>query len=388
MISFENTEVAFRYKSNKELKRALWLFKFMASPAINSLGTKLLATSLKLKLPVNGLIRNTAFAQFCGGESMDECTNTMKNLAQYGVKSLLDYSVEGKEEEEDFNKTAKMISKTIDVANENHSVPFAVFKLTGVMSFSLLQKLNDSKPLTDQEEKQYIYAIKRIDKICRKAHSLKVPVMIDAEESWIQDAIDQIVEEMMMNYNKEMAVVYNTIQMYRHDRLEFLGRSHKHSQKHGYYLGVKVVRGAYMEKERERAEEMGYPSPIQATKEDTDKDYDLALDYIMNNRAGISLCAGTHNEESSDYLCQLMKIHKVKKEDSKIYFAQLLGMSDHISFNLAEAGYNVVKYVPFGPIKDVMPYLIRRAEENTSIAGQTGRELKLLTEEVQRRKKA
>ncbi len=388
MISFDNTKTAFKYKSDKELKRALWLFKMMASPVINSLGTKMLSLSLKLRLPVIGLIRNTAFAQFCGGESIEECNQTMNKLAEHGVQSLLDYSVEGKESEEDFNRTAKMVSKTIDIAKENPAVPFAVFKLTGVMALSLLQKLNESQPLTEQEEKQYNFAIKRIDKICKKAYNLGVPVMIDAEESWIQDAIDEIVEEMMMNYNKESAIIYNTLQMYRHDRLDFLKRKHKHSQVNGYFLGVKIVRGAYMEKERERALQLNYPSPIQPDKESTDKDYDLSLEYIMDNISGMALCAGTHNENSSDFLCRLMKVHEMKMKDSKVYFAQLLGMSDHISFNLADSGYNVVKYVPFGPIKDVMPYLIRRAEENTSIAGQTGRELRLLTEEVSRRNHA
>ncbi len=360
----------------------------MANPTINSLGTKMLATSLKLRLPVIGLIKGTAFAQFCGGESIDECNQTMDKLAEHGVQSLLDYSVEGKEAEEDFNRTAKMVSKTIDISKANPSVPFAVFKLTGVMALSLLEKLNDGSPLTEQEEKQYHFAIKRIDKICKKACSLDVPVMIDAEESWIQGAIDQIVEEMMMNYNKESAIIYNTLQMYRHDRLDYLKKTHRHSQVNGYFLGMKIVRGAYMEKERERALVNNYPSPIQPDKEATDRDYDAAVEYIMENLAGMSLCAGTHNEQSSDNLCGLMKVHKIEKNDPKIYFAQLLGMSDHISFNLAAAGFNVVKYVPFGPIKDVMPYLIRRAEENTSIAGQTGRELKLLSEEVKRRKQA
>ncbi len=388
MISFNNTKTAFKYKSDKELKRALWLFRLMASPTINTIGTKMLAISLKLRLPVIGLIRHTAFAQFCGGESIDECNQTMDKLAEHGVQSLLDYSVEGKEAEEDFNRTAKMVSKTIDIAKINPAVPFAVFKLTGVMALSLLQKLSEGAPLNEQEEKQYHFAIKRIDKICKKAFNLDVPVMIDAEESWIQGAIDQIVEEMMMNYNKESTIVYNTLQMYRHDRMEFLKKSHQHSQVNGYFLGVKIVRGAYMEKERERAQDNNYPSPIQPDKEATDRDYDLAIEYIMDNLNGMALCAGTHNEHSSDYLCGLMNVHKLDKKDSKVYFAQLLGMSDHISFNLADAGFNVVKYVPFGPIKDVMPYLIRRAEENTSIAGQTGRELKLLSEEVKRRKQA
>lgn len=385
MLSFKNTEIAFRSKSKSQLRKAYYLFKLMGNPSLSKYGGKLSELALKIKLPIKGLIRKTVFEQFCGGESMEQCALRIEDLASYNIKTILDYSVEGKESEKDFNRTMKQTLASLDFANKNDNIPFAVFKVTGVARFALLEKVNSKFTLTEEEQKEFDRAKHRINKICKKAYQYKIPVMIDAEESWIQDAIDNIVEEMMMTYNKERAIVYNTLQLYRHDRLAFLKQSHEHSKDHGYFLGVKLVRGAYIEKENDRAIELGYTSPIQTSKENSDKDYDLALEYCCENIHGIAVCAGTHNEESSKYLVDLMKTYKIKKTDPKIYFAQLLGMSDHISYNLADNGYNTVKYVPYGPVQDVLPYLVRRAEENTSIAGQTGRELKLIMQEIQRR---
>ena len=385
MISFDNTKTAFDYKNDKELKKAYLLFKLIGMPTLSSLGMKMATVGLKLNLPITSLIKSTVFDQFCGGEDIETSKATMDKLAKYGVHSLLDYSVEGKESEKDFNSCAKMIQKTIAIASESDHIPFAVFKVTGVMRFALLEKLNNNETLTEDEEKEYERAYKRINTICKKGFNLKVPVMIDAEESWIQDAIDQIVEEMMEKYNKQKAIIYNTVQMYRHDRLAYVKESHERSKDGGFFIGLKIVRGAYMEKERERAIEKGYESPIQPDKDATDRDYNLALEYCAENHAGINICAGTHNEYSSLYLTQLLEKYDIDKLSPSVYFAQLLGMSDHISFNLSEEHYNVVKYVPFGPVKDVMPYLIRRAEENTSISGQSSRELLLLKKEMQRR---
>ncbi len=385
MISFDNTKTAFSYKNDKELKKAYLLFKLIGMPRLSSLGMKMATVGLKLNLPITSLIKSTVFDQFCGGEDIDTSKATMDKLAKYGVHSLLDYSVEGKENENDFNSCGKMIQKTISIASESDHIPFAVFKITGVMRFALLEKLNNKEALTEEEEKEYQRAYKRINAICKKGFNLKVPVMIDAEESWIQDAIDDIVEEMMATYNKQAAIIYNTVQMYRHDRLAYLKESHERSKDNGYFIGLKIVRGAYMEKERERAIDNGYESPIQPDKDATDRDYNLALEYCAENHAGINVCAGTHNEYSSLYLTQLLEKYDIDKLNPSIYFAQLLGMSDHISFNLSEDHYNVVKYVPFGPVRDVMPYLIRRAEENTSISGQSSRELLLLKKEMKRR---
>lgn len=386
MISFDNTKIAFKAKSDQDLYKAYLLFKVMGNTSLTSIGKSLTEFAFKFHLPVKGIIKKTVFKQFCGGESIDDCSEAIENLGKYNVKALLDYSVEGKESEDEFNRTMKTILKTLEYAKTNTNIPFAVFKVTGVARFALLEKINAGKTLSAEEEKEFDHVKLRVDKICKKAAHIKIPVMIDAEESWIQDTIDELAQDMMRKYNKQSAIVYNTLQMYRWDRLDFLKKSHEDSKFHGYFLGVKIVRGAYMEKERERASKIGYASPIQKTKENSDKDYDLSLEYCVQNIAGISLCAGTHNEMSSMYLTKLMTLHKIDKKNTKIYFAQLLGMSDHISFNLSDADYNVVKYVPFGPVKDVMPYLLRRADENTSIAGQTSRELKLIMAERERRR--
>jgi len=386
MVSFNNTEIAFNSKSKLQLHKAYYLFKLMGHPVLSKMGGKLAELAISLHLPIKGIIKSTVFQQFCGGENIEECALRIDKLAQYHIKTILDYSVEGKASEKDFNRTMKQTLASLDFANKNKNIPFAVFKVTGVARFELLEKVNFGKVLSEEEQKEYDRALHRIDKICKKAFQYKIPVMIDAEESWIQDTIDGIVEDMMKEYNKQDAIVYNTLQMYRHDRLDYFKKAHNNSQHNGYFIGMKLVRGAYMEKENARAMRMGYPTPIQANKEASDRDYDLALEYACENINGISICAGTHNEESSQHLIQLMKLHEIEKSDSKIYFAQLLGMSDHISYNLAADGYNTMKYVPYGPVKDVLPYLIRRADENTSIAGQTSRELNLIIQEIKRRK--
>jgi len=387
MVSFDNTKIAFQSKSNLGLTKAFYLFKLMGNPFLSKIGAILAHWALNLRLPVKAMVKNTVFQQFCGGETIDECAVKIEALAKYNIKTILDYSVEYKASEKDFDRTMKQTLASLDFSSKITNIPFAVFKITGVGRFELLEKVNSSKPLNESEQQEYDRVLHRIEKICKKAHQYKIPVMIDAEESWIQDAIDGIVEDMMKEYNKEKAIIYNTLQMYRWDRLDYLKRAHKESQHEGYFLGMKLVRGAYMEKENERAQKMGYTTPIQPNKKSSDRDYDLALEYACENNSGIAICAGTHNEDSSKYLLQLMKLYKIEKNDPKVYFAQLLGMSDHISFNLADAGYNTVKYVPYGPVKEVLPYLIRRAEENTSIAGQTSRELNLIMKERRRRRR-
>ena len=307
-------------------------------------------------------------------------------LSKYNVGTILDYSVEGKDSEEDLDATRDEIIATINEAAKNDMIPFSVFKMTGIASTSILEKSNTSiENLSEAEFKDFTAAKSRVEAICEAAYKASVPVFVDAEDSWFQDIIDTLTIEMMERFNKESAIVFNTIQMYRHDRLAFL-QSMEAAKANNYFLGIKLVRGAYMEKEREVAAEKGYASPIQPDKESTDKDYNLALEYLVENISCASLCAGTHNERSSKYLVELMATHGVDKADKRIFFAQLLGMSDHISFNLAHAGYNVAKYVPYGPVKEVIPYLMRRAQENTSVAGQTGRELKLILHEKNRRK--
>ena len=387
MISFDNTEVAFGYKSDKDLKRAYRLFTLVGKPWLVRLGKWFTPVAFKLRLPVSGLIKRTIFRQFCGGETINECDETIALLHQYGVGTILDYSVEGKVEEDDFDATCDEIIATLEKAKGNVAVPFAVFKVSGISRHGLLEKLNDENTeLTDGERREFADVAQRVDKICAKAAAVNTPVFIDAEETWIQNTIDRLALSMMKKYNKESAVVYNTVQMYRHDRLAYLKEVAATAEREQFFLGIKLVRGAYMEKERERAQEKGYPSPIQPDKASCDLDFDDALRLMMEHIDRFAICAGTHNENSSALLAQLIQEKGLDPNDKRLYFAQLLGMSDHISFNLSNAGFLVAKYVPYGPVQEVMPYLLRRADENTSVAGQTGRELGLLMKEVKRRK--
>ena len=388
MISFDNTEVAFSSKSNRDLKRAYWLFRIISSPSIVKFGKGATNLALNLRLPISAPIKATIFRQFCGGETIVECDQTIANLGKFGIGTILDYSVEGKTSDEDFDQTVDIIIQTIHRAANDPHIPFAVFKVTGIGRHDLIEKASTKGYTpTSVEQTEINVIIARIDRICQAAHEAGTPVFIDAEESWIQDAIDQWTFDMMLKYNKEKCIVFNTLQMYRHDRLAFLTDCLNLAKENNVKYGIKLVRGAYMEKERARAAEKGYTSPIQATKADTDKDYNAALKVILENRFVFSLCAGTHNEASSALLMQMMQEAQIDPQSEQFYFAQLLGMSDHISYNVAHEKYRVAKYVPFGPVKEVLPYLLRRADENTSVAGQTGRELSLIIKELDRRAK-
>lgn len=386
LINFSDTATAFRNKSDFDLRKSYILFSTLGSPAVVKMGKGLTEFAFKSGLPVKGLIKKTVFNQFCGGESIENCGESIDKLIEAGVGSILDYSVEGKEIESEFDRTKDTVVHSIEYASEKVGVPIAVFKPTGMGRFALYEKKSAGHQLTANEEAEWQRVVGRYTEICDAADKFNIPVMVDAEESWIQDAVDELVTQLQMQHNRERVVVLNTIQFYRHDRLEFLQRSLEHAEQNGYFYGVKIVRGAYMEKERDRAEEMGYESPIQPDKASSDRDYDAGIRLLMENIHRINFVCGTHNEASSQLLVSLMAENGIDPGDRRIWFAQLYGMSDHISFNLAAAGYNVVKYLPFGPVKDVMPYLIRRAEENTSVRGQTGRELGLIKAELRRRK--
>lgn len=383
---FENTATAFSLKTDSELERAYFLFKMIANEPLVKMGTLMTNFAIKAKLPVEGLIRATVFDHFCGGVNEEDCLPVVDKMWQKKVCSVLDYSVEGKQEEDPFDNATRIILKILDFVKEKDAIPFAVFKPTGFGRFALYQKISEKKELTETEKAEWQRVVKRFDQVCKKAHDLDVALLIDGEESWMQDAADDLVEDMMLKYNKEKAVVFNTLQMYRWDRLPYLKELLKRAKQKGFKIGLKVVRGAYMEKENERAEELGYPTPICATKLATDINFDETVAYSIANLDVISIFSGTHNEESCYKLMELMDKNGIKKDNTCVWFGQLYGMSDHISFNLASNGYNVAKYLPFGPVRDVMPYLIRRAEENTSVAGQTTRELSLLKKERKRRK--
>ena len=382
---FENTETAFVLKSDSELERAYFLFKMISSQPLVKIGTAATNFALKANLPVEGLIRSTVFDHFCGGVNEEDCLPVIDNLYAKGVSSVLDYSVEGKETEEQFDNAVKKILKIVQFCDEREAIPIVVFKPTGFGRFKLYQKITEGKQLTDTEKEEWNRVVERFKAVCELAKEKDVEVLIDAEESWMQDAADELVEEMMRLYNKDKAIVYNTLQCYRWDGLDYLKSLHERANSEGFKVGMKIVRGAYMEKERSRAEEFSYKSPICENKNATDGIFDNTLTYILNNLGDISIFIGTHNEKSSYLAMELMEKYKIDKSDNNVWFGQLYGMSDHIRFNLASKGYNVAKYIPFGPVKDVMPYLIRRAEENTSVAGQTNRELELLKTERNRR---
>jgi proline dehydrogenase len=384
--NFENTAIAFELKSDSQLERAYFLFKLISKEPLVRIGTAVTNFAIKAHLPVEGLIRATVFDHFCGGVNEKDCLPIIDNMYGNGVYSILDYSAEGKSVDNQFDFAMEKTLEILDFVKEKDAMPFAVFKPTGFGRFKLFEKVSQGSELSEDEQAEWGRLVNRFDRVCQKAHQLDVALLIDAEESWMQDAADDLVLDMMRKYNKEKAIVYNTFQMYRWDRMGYIVKLHEMAKEEGFKIGAKVVRGAYMEKENDRADEKGYESPICKNKRLTDENFDAAIDYMMEHLEDFSIFSGTHNEKSTLKLVDLMEGRGIESNDGRIWFGQLFGMSDHITYNLAAQGYNAVKYVPYGPVRDVMPYLIRRAEENTSVAGQTSRELALIEKERKRRK--
>ncbi len=385
-LDFQDTATAFADKSDAELQEKHRIFRLLNSPFLNAIGTRSAKFALSLGLPVEGLIKSTIFEQFCGGETIEECEPTINKLGAAGIGTILDYSIEGKSSEADFDGTKEEIVRTIKRAKDDSNIPFAVFKVTGVAPLGTLERLSAKKKLDAKSQAKCERINARVNEICAYAYSIGQPVFIDAEESWIQDAIDRLATEMMEKYNLERPIIFNTIQLYRTDRLQYLKEARRQAKNDGYILAVKLVRGAYMEKERERAQELGYPSPIQKDKKSTDHDYDAAIDYCLDHLDDVAFVAGTHNEQSTQQLAKKMDERAIPHDHPHIFYSQLYGMSDNLSYVLAKNNYNVSKYVPYGPVKDTIPYLVRRAEENSSAAGQISRELDLITKELKRRK--
>lgn len=385
-IDFNNTEIAFSSKSDRQLKHTYRLFKLMNSPRLVQLGTALgkLASKIPFGL-ADPIIEATVFYQFCGGTSLLDCQKTIDQLTKYKTLTILDYGVEAKFSDEDFEKTLNANLKAVEFAYSNPQVPVISTKLTGLISFDVLQKLNAGEALDTQEEIQHKRLRERFIKLCEKAYEFGVSIFVDAEESWIQDPVDELVDECMSRFNRSKPIVYNTFQMYRHDRLEFLKKSFQKAKEGNYILGAKIVRGAYMEKERKRAETINYSSPIQPSKAETDQDFNKAIEFVLQYPDLISMVNSSHNWESNELQVDIMSRNNIPIDHPHVNFCQLLGMSDNLTFNLAAKGYQVAKYVPYGPVKEVLPYLIRRAQENSSIAGDMSRELKLLTQEMKRR---
>lgn len=392
-ISFDNTEHAFAYKADKDLKQAYYLFAIMRYNWLVWIGTRIMPWAMRIGLPIEKIIRNTLFKQFVGGETLEQTKPIDDLLQHYNVQVILDYGIEGKETEDAFETATNNFIQVINYATLQKNIPFISIKLTAIARFTLLEKLNNSNPitfntdiLTTTEQLEWERVQKRIQHICTVAATKKIGVLIDAEETWVQNPIDYLSLKMMQIFNQQQAIVYNTIQLYRTDRLQFLHENYNYATAKNFLLGVKLVRGAYMEKERKRALQLNYPSPIQPNKTSSDKDYNDAIHFCIDRLKTIATIIASHNEESNLLTTQLLQQKKISLHHPHIHFSQLYGMSDHITFNLAQAGCSVSKYVPFGPIKDVVPYLMRRAQENSSVKGQTGRELSLLRKEIKRRK--
>ncbi len=385
-LDLQDTATAFADRSDAQLKEKYRLFKMLNSPLLNSLGTAATKFALSIGLPVEGLIKSTIYEQFCGGETIAECEPTIDQLGRSHIGTILDYSVEGKSTEADFDRTRDEIIKTIERAKDDPNIPFAVFKVTGIAPLGTLERLSHKKKLDAKSQAKCERIHRRVNEICEYAYSVGQPVFIDAEETWIQDAIDKMATEMMERYNREQVIVFNTLQMYRTDRLQHLKDARRRAKADGYIYAVKLVRGAYMEKERERAKKEGYPSPIHANKEATDADYNAALDYCLRHFKDLAFVAATHNEESTKLLAEKMYEFGIGPNHPHILYSQLYGMGDNISYKLAKEGYNVSKYVPYGPVADTVPYLMRRAEENSSASGHMSRELEMIEREIKRRK--
>lgn len=385
-VSFNNTEIAFRDQSSASLRQAFQLFRVMNSRALVNMGKQLTQFAFSIHFPVEGIIRKTIYKHFVGGVSIEDCSKSIARLARFNVYAILDYAQEGEESEEAFDATYREVIRTVEYASEDENVPFSVFKITGVARFDLLVKVSGGELLDEAERAEFGRVEERVDAIFRRGHALGVPVLIDAEETWIQPVLDEMVMKFMARYNQEQAIVQNTYQMYRHDSIARIKAHHRMALEGGFKFGLKIVRGAYMEKERNRAEERGYPSPIQPNKPATDHDFDEIIRYFIAHLDTIDFMVATHNEESSLLLARLIDEYQLPRNHRGIYFSQLYGMSDHITYNLANSGYNVAKYVPYGAVKTMMPYLFRRAEENSSVKGQTSRELKMIRTEMKRRK--
>lgn len=387
MSIFNDTKIAFQDKTMEQLKKAKWMFKAIENPALTGVGIGLLNFSIRNNFPfVEGIVRKTLFEQFVGGETREKSMEVVQKLFKHHIGSIFDYSIEGKEDEQTFDHTCEEIKQNIKFAEGNPAIPFVVFKPTGFGRLDLYAEVQAGKELTTSEKAEWERIVKRYEEVCQLAYEKNVILMIDAEETWIQTAVDNLVNEMKAKYNKEKAIVWNTIQMYRTGRIEYLEEDLKRANEKGYYLGYKFVRGAYMEKERARAQEMGYPDPIQPNKQATDDNYNAGIDFVMRNLYKVSAFFGTHNEKSTELVMDRMKALNLPNDYEKIHFGQLYGMSDNITYFLGDSNYNATKYLPYGPVKDVVPYLTRRAQENTSVAGQTGRELSLIEKELKRRK--
>jgi proline dehydrogenase len=387
MSIFTNTQIAFADKSDSQLKKAFWMFKLIEQPFLTKIGTGVLNFTVQHDFPfVTNIVKATLFEQFCGGVTREESLKVVEQMFKRGVGSIFDYSIEGKEEEATFDAVCTEIKEIIKFSVGNPAIPFIVFKPTAFGRIGIYEEIGKGVELTSSQKSEWERVVKRFDEVCKMCFEHDKKVMIDAEETWMQNAADHLIEEMMEKYNREKPIVWNTLQMYRTGRLEYMQENLERAKEKGYFVGYKIVRGAYIEKERERAAEMNYPDPIQPTKDASDENYNSAIDFVLAHLEKVSGFFGTHNEKSTELIMDKMQAKGISHDDNRIYFGQLYGMSDNITYYLAEKKYNAVKYLPYGPVKDVVPYLTRIAQENTSVAGQTGRELGLIQKELDRKR--
>ncbi len=385
-LNFADTEIAFSNKSDSELKKTSWLFKMMNNHTLVKYGSKLALIAIRFRIPsTETIVRLTIFPQFCGGENLLDCQKTIDKLYEYDTLAMLDYGAEGKSDEDDLDAVLEETLRALEMAASNNSVPVVISKMTGLVDNIILEKVQKKQILTPGEQRKYDHLLERVNEICERAAELEVSIFIDAEESWIQDPIDEIALLMMEKYNQEKAIIYNTYQLYRINKLAQIEKDHARCIAKGVIFGAKLVRGAYMDKERDRAEDLGYPSPIQPNKAACDKDYNDAITYCVDHYETISSCCASHNAESNMLQAKLMFEKEIDRDHPHLNFCQLYGMSDNITFNLSNAGYNAAKYVVYGPIKEVIPYLIRRTEENASVTGEMSRERSLVEKEMKRR---
>jgi proline dehydrogenase len=386
-VNFEDTQTAFAAKSNWQLRKSYQLFKLFSSETLVSLGARLTPLALKFHLPISPFIKHTVYEQFCGGETLKECEVTIEQLGNSNIKTILDYGIEGKATEQEYEATCQHKLDTIRFAKNKKNVTVMSAKVTGLGRFELLEKIHAGKKLLASEEKEYTKLKERLHKISKACKDADIQIYWDAEETWIQQPIDDLIDELMQHYNTEKAIVFNTIQLYCKNRLAYLMEAHQQAAKKGYVYGAKLVRGAYMEKERERAKKMRYPSPIHENKQAVDRDYNAAIEYSLKNLDTLSFCCASHNEYSNQYLAKRIDEKDIPRNHAHITFGQLFGMGENLTFNLGAANYNALKLIPYGPVKDVIPYLLRRAQENSSVGGQVSRELMLLKKELDRRHK-
>lgn len=381
------SDSAFSHYSISQLRRTKVLFKILQNPLVSWFSGFVPHIPILLRLPfVKSLIKHYIFSHFCGGEDWKEVHQSALKLQKQNILSSLDYSVECKQTEQDYETTKKVLLNVLEEAKNLSHIPFCVLKITGLGRFALLEKIHNGQTLSDNEKAEWQRVQSRFDSICEKAVDCNTKLLVDAEESWIQKPIDNIVKRAMKRHNQNEPMIYNTYQLYLKAKYEQLKTDWEKAKEKGYILGSKLVRGAYMEKETKRAVKMHLPNPIQPSKAKCDQDFNDSLKFCLKHIDDFGIYIGTHNIESTQKARQLMQEYGIAKSDERVFFSQLLGMREILSYELAQQDYLVSKYTPFGKIAEVIPYLLRRIQENSSVKDQLNDEIKVITRELENQK--